>query len=75
MSTPVTDVVLADDFVAEAFEDSADTVADDGAPQMADVHLLGYIRAGKIDNNSFRYNGLIYAETNNVPVYFKQPVG
>ncbi len=64
-------MVLADDFVAEEFEHSADTIADDGAPQMAYVHLLGNIRAGKIDNYSLRLSRLIYTKTGNVPVDFK----
>jgi len=45
LCAPVADVVLANDFVAEAFEYSADTIANNGASQMADVHLLGDIRA------------------------------
>jgi hypothetical protein len=64
-------VVLANDFVAEEFEYSADTITDDGASQMANVHLLGDIRAGKIDNNGLLYSGLIYAEIGNVLVDFK----
>ncbi|MBA7619078.1 hypothetical protein ES703_26410 [subsurface metagenome] len=71
LCTPVADVVLADDFVAEEFVYPADAVANNGAPQMAYVHLLGNVRAGKIDNNSLRYSGLIYAEIIRAFVDFK----
>ena len=46
-------MILADNGVALEFEQSADAVADNRASQMADVHLLGDIRAGKIHDNVF----------------------
>ena len=68
-------MVLANDIVAEAFEYSADAIADYCTSQMADVHLLGNIRAGKIYNDSFRFSSFIYTKIGDVPVDFKQPVG
>jgi hypothetical protein len=63
MCSPVADVVLADYIVAEEFEHSADAIADDCAPQMADVHLLGDVRSRKINDNSLRLRCLVYAKT------------
>ena len=40
---PVAHVIVAHDLVARKFEDAGDGVANDRAPQMADVHFLGQI--------------------------------
>jgi hypothetical protein len=45
ISPPVADVVLADDFVALEFEESADTIADDCAAQVTYVHMFCDVRA------------------------------
>ena len=41
---PVADVVLAQHGVAEEAEDAGQRIADQGAAQVADVHLLGHVR-------------------------------
>src|SRR5699024_12867222 len=48
---PVTDVVLADDRVAEEFVGAGQGVADDGGAQVADVHLLGHVRRRVVDGH------------------------
>jgi hypothetical protein len=48
--------------VAEEFEHSADTIPDYRASQVADVHMLGNIRAGKIDNDDFRLSLFFYTK-------------
>ncbi len=51
LSAEVADVVLADHGVAEKFQDAGHGVAEDGGAQMADVHLLGDVWAGVIDDD------------------------
>ena len=51
LRSPVADVVLAMDGVPLELEHARDAVADDGAAQVADVHLLGQVRAGQIDHD------------------------
>ena len=48
-AAPVTDVVLAHDFVAEEREHAHQRVADDGGAQVADVQLLGEVRRRVVD--------------------------
>ena len=43
LGTPVADVVLPDDRVAERIENPCDGVADDRAAQVVDLHLLGEV--------------------------------
>ena len=73
MCTPVADVVLWDYGVAEEFEDSANAVADDGAAQVAYVHLFGDVGAGEIYDDSLRLLNFAYAEmVFRVHAYFEQ---
>jgi hypothetical protein len=44
-------VVGPDDIVSHKLEDSADGLSDDGASEMADVHLLGDVGGREIDDN------------------------
>ena len=50
----VADVILADDGVAEELQHAGEGVADDGGAQVADVHLLGDVGAGVIDDDGLR---------------------
>ena len=50
LGSPVADVVVADDVVAEGAEDAAEGVADDGAAEVADVHRLGDVGTREVDN-------------------------
>ncbi len=51
LGAPISDVVLADDMILLEFKNPADGVADDRAAEMADVHFLGDVRAGIIDDD------------------------
>ncbi len=48
---PVPDVVLAPDLVTEKTEHAGQGVADQGAAQVADVHLLGHVRRRIVDHD------------------------
>jgi len=52
--TPVADVVLPDHPMAEVLEDSGQRVADDRRTQVADVHLLGDVGRGVVDDHDLR---------------------
>jgi hypothetical protein len=62
LCAPIADVVLADDGVAFEFVEAGDAVADDGAAEMADVHLFGDIGAGVIDDDGLGRLGLFDAQ-------------
>ena len=49
--------------VAEEFEGPADTVSDDRAAQVADVHLLGDIGAGKVNDDGLGISRFVDTET------------
>ena len=53
LGAPVADVVVADDLVAEEPRDAAERVADDRRADVADVHRLGHVRRGEIDDHGF----------------------
>ena len=55
-------MVLADDPVALELEHAGDGVADDGAAEVADVHLLGDVRAGVVDDDGLGLLGRVDAE-------------
>jgi len=44
LASPVTDVVLGEHSVSLGAQHPVETVADDGRPQVTDVHLLGHVR-------------------------------
>ena len=48
---PVAEVVVGDDRVAEREEEAFDRVADDGRADVADVHLLGRVGRGVVDDD------------------------
>ncbi len=48
---PVAQVVLADDVVAEELQHAHDGVADDRRAEVADVHLLGHVGRGVVDDH------------------------
>ena len=49
---PVTDVILADHVVAQGFQHACHGVADDGAAQVMDLHLLGEVGMGIVDDDT-----------------------
>ncbi len=51
LRAPIAEVIIGDDGVAKRAEDAVDGVADDGGADVADVHLLGGVRRGIIDDN------------------------
>jgi hypothetical protein len=51
---PVADVVLRDDRVADRGEHAVEAVADDRRAEVPDVHLLGHVRAGVVDDDALR---------------------
>src|SRR5512140_532151 len=76
LSAPVADVILADDFVAFKFEHAANSIADNRASKMADMHLFCNIRAGKIDDDGFRILNLADAQPlRRISIDFKKPLG
>ena len=54
LCAPVADVVDAMDVVPLEFEDAGNGVADDRRPEVPDVHFLGQVRAGHIDDDDLR---------------------
>ena len=50
--TPVADVVLPDDVVAQGFQHPRHGVADDRAAQVVNLHLLGKIGVGVVDDHA-----------------------
>mmetsp|Transcript_42975 Transcript_42975/g.108043 ORF Transcript_42975/g.108043 Transcript_42975/m.108043 type:complete len:303 (+) Transcript_42975:761-1669(+) len=52
LRSPITDVVQPVHLMATKLEDSAASLPEDGRPQVADVHLLGNVRRGEIDDNT-----------------------
>jgi hypothetical protein len=59
---PVAEVVLADHAVPQELQDSRERVADDRAPQVPDVHLLGDVRGGVVDHDRLGGGGARDAE-------------
>ena len=57
LRAPVADVVLADDLVALELDHAAERVADDGAAQVSDVHLLGDVRARVVHDGALGVRG------------------
>ena len=55
--TPVADVVLPDDAVAEVLQGADERVADDGGAQVADVHLLGHVGSRVVDGDGLAFLG------------------
>ena len=65
------DVVLSDNVVAEEFECAAYAVTDDGAAEVAYVHLLCYVGAGEVNDDGFWIGYFVYAQAVGVGVYFE----
>ena len=57
LRAPVTHVVDADDLVTAELQDARQAVADDGAAQMAHVHVLGDVGRAVINNNALLLHG------------------
>src|SRR4029077_12436325 len=54
LSTPVADVIVADHLVPEKRRDTRQRVAQDGAPDVADVHRLGHVWRSEINHDAAR---------------------
>jgi hypothetical protein len=54
LGAPVPDVIVGDDLVPHKCGDACETVADDRAADVADVHRFGNVRRAEIDNNRLR---------------------
>ena len=54
LSPPVAHVIGANDVVSNVLEHSNDGVANDGGPQMTDVHLLSEVRRAVVDDEGAR---------------------
>jgi hypothetical protein len=52
LGAPVAEVVLPDHVCAEEAEDAGQRVADDRRAQMPDVHFLGHVRRGVVDDGA-----------------------
>ena len=59
---PVADVVLREHVVADEAQQARNRVADDRAPQVADVHLLRDVRRAVVDDHAVRVGGAGNAE-------------
>ncbi|MNM49653.1 hypothetical protein D3C81_606610 [compost metagenome] len=57
LGTPVADVVLADDVVAQELQHARNAVTDDGRAQVADVHFLGQVGCRHVDHHLLRRAG------------------
>ena len=51
LSAPIADMVLPEHQMPQGFQDADHGIADDGAAQMPDMHLLGEIRAGIVHHH------------------------
>lgn len=51
LSTPIADVVVGDDLVAEEAGDAGEAIANDGGADVADVHRLGDVWRGEIEHD------------------------
>ncbi len=56
LRAPVADVVVGDDLEAEKAGDAADGISEDGRADVADVHRLGDVRRGEIDNHTLAFS-------------------
>ena len=54
LRSPVADMILADDRVAQVLQQPRHGIADDGAAQVPHVHLLGEIGRGVINDDPLR---------------------
>ncbi len=54
LCAPITQVIVADDLMAQEFKRAVQTVADDRATNVADVHGLGHVGGAVIDNERAR---------------------
>ena len=59
LGTPIAEMIVGDYFVAQEPQQSCQAVADDGAAEVADVHLLGDVGAGIIDDHALGMRGLV----------------
>jgi len=57
LRAPVADVVDPADIVAARLQQPADRIADDRRADVADVHLLGDVRAGEVDDDRLAHGG------------------
>ena len=62
LRAPVADVVVGDDLVPHEAGDAGERVADEGAADVADVHRLGDVWRGEIDDDGLRRIDLRHAD-------------
>jgi hypothetical protein len=62
LRAPVADVIVAHGFVADELCDACNGVAEDRAANVANVHRLGDVRRGEVDDDFFRVRGCGDAE-------------
>src|SRR3954466_2240102 len=62
LRAPVANVIVANDIVAEELGNAGERVADDGAPDVADVHRLRDIGRAEVDDDLLRRIGKGNAE-------------
>ena len=51
LRAPVAEMVVGNHLVSEEAGHAGEALADQGAPQMPDVHRLGDVRAAEVDDN------------------------
>ncbi len=54
LGAPVPEVIVGDDLVPQETQQSGERIAEDGAPQMADVHRLGDVGGAEVDDERLR---------------------
>src|SRR5262249_53876293 len=63
LGAPVADVIVANHVVAQKCRDASQRIAQDGAPDMADVHRLGNVGRTKINYDAPRVSNAGNAQT------------
>lgn len=56
LGSPVAQMIVGDDVVAERAVESVDGVADDGRANVTDMHRLGDVRAGVVDDDGLLFS-------------------
>ena len=62
LRAPVADVVVSDDLVADEARDACQRVANERAANVADMHRLGDVRRGEINDDALRLFDLRHAD-------------
>src|SRR5207237_7740472 len=54
LRSPIADVIVPNNVVTEELRDARESVAQEGAANVTDMHRLGHVRRSKIDDDFFR---------------------